>query len=189
MKTQRQSYFQGKWEENFDFLLSVTQKTSSSNKEAKWAHLRLGMHFLAIDEPSKAIVSLQSVLRSDPGGAWESLADAYLARGSLTSALKAYDKVLALCKDQDNINKKDDGIYASLQIATIKHKLGHFRDAIVAQREILEADPHYIPALKGLGESLVAEAKDLLEQCLDLSAVDHCTEAICCLTEAIKFSG
>lgn len=52
------------------------------------------------DDPSKAIVCLQSVLRTDPNNlnAWESLADAYFNRGSFTSALKAYDKVLQLYK-------------------------------------------------------------------------------------------
>ena len=58
------------------------------------------MHYLATDDPSKAIVCLQSVLRTDANNlnAWESLADAYFNRGSYTSALKAYDKVLQLHK-------------------------------------------------------------------------------------------
>ena len=58
------------------------------------------MHYLATDDPSKAITCLQSVLRTDANNlnAWESLADAYFNRGSYTSALKAYDKVLQLHK-------------------------------------------------------------------------------------------
>ena len=64
------------------------------------SNLRLGIHYLVNDDPSKAIVCLQSVLRTDPNNlnAWESLADAYFNRGSFTSALKAYDKVLQLYK-------------------------------------------------------------------------------------------
>ena len=75
---------QGKFEENLNLLNSV------SSQGQTWANLRLGMHYLVVDEPSKAIISLQNVLRTDPNhmNAWESLADAYFNRGSYTSALK-----------------------------------------------------------------------------------------------------
>ena len=39
---------------------------------------------------------------------------------------------------------KRQGLYAELQIATIKLKLGHFREAKVALREILQEDPKVI---------------------------------------------
>ena len=67
---------QGKYEENFNLLTSV------SGKGHPWANLRLGMHYLAVDDPSKAILSLQNVLRTNPDhlNAWESLADAYFNR-------------------------------------------------------------------------------------------------------------
>ena len=59
------------------------------------AHLRLGIHYLSHEDPRRAILSLQSVLRSEPSNidAWECLADAYFARGSYNSALKAYEHV------------------------------------------------------------------------------------------------
>ena len=51
------------------------------------------MHSLYSD-PTAAILSLQSAIRTDPGDAhaWEGLADAYRARGSYSAAMKAYDK-------------------------------------------------------------------------------------------------
>merc|ERR1719150_2055462 len=106
---------QGKFEENLNLLNSVSSKGQS------WANLRLGMHYLAVDEPSKAIISLQNVLRTDGNhlNAWESLADAYFNRGSYSSALKAYDKVLTLVSSDEG-----HGLYPQLQIATIKLKLG-----------------------------------------------------------------
>ena len=78
----------------------MTSGRGNDQGQNNWAHLRLGMHYLATDDPSKAIVCLQSVLRTDANNlnAWESLADAYFNRGSYTSALKAYDKVLQLHK-------------------------------------------------------------------------------------------
>ena len=59
------------------------------------ANLRLGIHFLSREDPSRAILSLQSVLRTEPSNidAWEILADAYFARGSFNAALRAYDQV------------------------------------------------------------------------------------------------
>ena len=78
----------------------MTSGRGNDQGQNNWAHLRLGMHYLATDDPSKAIVCLQTVLRTDANNlnAWESLADAYFNRGSYTSALKAYDKVLQLHK-------------------------------------------------------------------------------------------
>ena len=100
-----------------------------------WAHLRLGVSHLACHDYGSAIVSLQFVLRSEPNNvdAWESLADAYAARGSLQAAVKAYEKVLSLLKD----SQASDGLYAQLQIATINYKTGHFDKAIGQLRDIL----------------------------------------------------
>ena len=97
--------------ENIDLIWTreiISELTLAKNAHVNWpkrvianslnifrAHLRLGIHFLSREEPSRAILSLQSVLRSEPANvdAWESLADAYLSRGSLNAALKAYDQV------------------------------------------------------------------------------------------------
>ena len=80
---------------------------------------------------------------------------------------------------------KSHGLYAELQIATIKLKLGHFRDAKVALREILHEDPKYVPALKVMSECLLNEARDFLQQCIDKNVVDNCQEAITVLVPAI----
>ena len=111
------------FEENLNFLTGCTFNAGSDQGGLNWAHLRLGMHYLATDDPNKAIISLQMVLRSshvENITALESLADAYLQRGSFTSALKAYEKVLQL----------QDSLYARLQIASIKLKLGYFTQGI-----------------------------------------------------------
>ena len=62
---------QGQFDANLEFLTSVT----SSHKEQGWAHLRLGLNYLATQQHGKAIVSLYSVLKSEPNNveAWESL--------------------------------------------------------------------------------------------------------------------
>lgn len=143
------------------------------------------MHYMATDDPSKAIMSLQMVLRSDAQNltAWESLADAYFTRGSFTSALKAYDKVLHLQPPHD------DQIYAQLQIATIKLKLGYFREAKCALRDqILAKEDNYVPALKVMAECLLQEARDFYSQGIDKNIVDNCQEAVDYLVVAINKS-
>lgn len=138
---------------------------------------------MATDDPSKAIMSLQMVLRSDAQNltAWESLADAYFTRGSFTSALKAYDKVLHL--------QTHGSLYAQLQIATIKLKLGYFREAKLALRdEILAKEQNYVPALKTMAECLLQEAADFYAQCIDKNVLDNCQEAVAYLVVAINQS-
>ena len=44
---------QGKFEENLNLLNSVSAGQAG---QSSWANLRLGMHYLAVDEPSKAII-------------------------------------------------------------------------------------------------------------------------------------
>ena len=83
---------------------------------------------------------------------------------------------------------KRQGLYAELQIASIKLKLGHFREAKVALREILHEDPKYVPALKVMSECLLNEARDFLQQCIDKNVVDNCQEAIGVLVDAINES-
>lgn len=177
---------QEKWDENEQFLTSVTRQSTN----VPWAHLRLGIHYLSIEEPGRAIVSLQSVLRSDPSNvdAWECLADAYLARGSYTAALKAYDHTSKLMEQSKEHDSKS-GLHPRLQVATIKLQLGHFRDAIEAVEKILEVDPLYIPALKCLSECLIEEAKTFIADFLNRKAVDNCQKAINILVKVVQQSG
>ena len=102
---------------------------SSSASHCRWAHVRLGVLYLSSD-PTAAILSLQSAIRTDPGDAhaWEGLADAYRARGSYSAAMKAYDKVLRLCPES---------VYAELQIGVLKLTLGRHSDAIDHFRSVI----------------------------------------------------
>ena len=186
---------EGKWEDNLTFLTSITQQTKTSSSKGpkysnNWAYLRLGMHYLACENYSMAIQNLQSVLRSNNTNidAWESLADAYAARGSYNAALKAYDKILRLreTSNQSLTESTRDSLYANLQIATIKHKLGHFSDAVMDLKRLLQNEANYVPAIKILGETLLAQANDFLDQGLSKSALDNCSKALANLTLAAR---
>ena len=187
---------QGKWEENLNFLSSITHANATGGKvqgmRNNWAYLRLGMHYLACENFSLAIQNLQSVLRSDPSNidAWESLSDAYASRGSYNAALKAYDKTIRLEEEanQEATPRTGIGLYARLQIATIKHKLGHYSDAVTDLKNILHEVSGYVPALKILGETLLDQAKDFLDQGLSKNALENCKHALGYLTAAVKSS-
>ena len=167
----------GKHEENLALLTSVTRGVSASSGVASWAWLRLGVHYLAVDDPASAVTALQSALRGDSSNVmcWEALADAYMARGSYTAARKAFEKVLSL---------SPDSVYSCLMIAGIKHKLGQYRDAIADYENILAKNPDYLPALRGEGESQLALGHLYLDQFVDRNVVDCAEAAIHVLTKA-----
>lgn len=78
-----------------------------------WAYFQLGLSYLEKKEYEKAIGCLRIVLRMNPTycECWESLADAYLARGAYIAALKCYQKTVELTTNT---------LYSLIQIATIK---------------------------------------------------------------------
>ncbi|XP_018572028.1 tetratricopeptide repeat protein 37, partial [Anoplophora glabripennis] len=138
-------------EATHNLLQNVTSGTI--NTKNSWAWLQLGLSYLEQEDNSNAIDNLRSVVRIQPKNVhcWEALADAYLIRGSYTSAQKCYEKSLELV---DNI------LYPLFQIANIKKILGHFAEAQVNFEEILLSNEHYVPALKGFAETCIYQAKE-----------------------------
>lgn len=168
-------------EANLNLLeIATTQKLNSTNE---WAYLQLGLHYLEQENYNKAIDSLRYIVRSQPKNShfWETLGDAYFARGSYTSALKSYGKAVEL---------SDEHLYSLLQIANIKlvnittnnslilivlhltrfQKLlkmlfFHFKllqeyvDARKDFEEILSINKKYLPALKGLAETCLRQSE------------------------------
>eukprot|EP00092_Neocalanus_flemingeri_P033930 GFUD01036895.1.p1 GENE.GFUD01036895.1~~GFUD01036895.1.p1 ORF type:complete len:1307 (+),score=422.74 GFUD01036895.1:54-3974(+) len=164
-------------DENLALLTSVTGGVSASSGVTGWAWLRLGVHYLAVDQPAQAVTALQSALRGDSSSVtcWEALADAYMIRGSYTASRKAFEKVLSLAPDS---------VYSRLMIAGIKHKLGHYQDAIADYQTLLLTNPDYLPALRGEGESQLALGYSYLDQFVDRNAVDCAESALHVLTRA-----
>ncbi|XP_012257142.2 tetratricopeptide repeat protein 37 isoform X1 [Athalia rosae] len=161
-------------EANMQLLQGVTMYGSGP----KWAWLQLGLHYLDQDEPEQAVRSLRNAIRSDPNDniCWEILADAYLEKGAHTSALKSYQRALEL---------SPGSVYSMIQIANIKLMLGQFLEAKVDFESVLLREQHYLPALKGLAETLLALSdehgkKQLLCRSREnaQSAIDHLTTAI-----------
>uniref|UniRef100_A0A9J8A6G4 SKI3 subunit of superkiller complex n=1 Tax=Cyprinus carpio carpio TaxID=630221 RepID=A0A9J8A6G4_CYPCA len=167
---------QGDMDSALTVLQSVTERATPGS--AKWAWMRRGLYHLKIGQHQQAIADLQAALRADPQDwvCWECLGEAYLNRRSFTAALKAFDKAHTL---------QPTSIYSLYQTAAIKQILGRFKEAAAEYRQILEQED-YVPALKGLGECLLALARNALDDYLDGRAVDLIQNAIHYLFRAVN---
>ncbi|XP_015779373.1 PREDICTED: tetratricopeptide repeat protein 37-like [Acropora digitifera] len=141
---------------------------------------RLGLFHLKHNESTEAITCFQSALRADPKDrhCWECLGEAYMSRGSFKAAMKAFTKATEL---------DPTSLYCLYQLAAIKQLLSVHGEAIKEYKLILEMQPDYVPALKGLGETYLNQARSAIEQDLNGKAVDCVLEAITVLAQAIKY--
>lgn len=162
-------------EANIQMLQRVTTVDGGG---PKWAWLQLGLQQLDQREISSAIKSLRYVIRADPNNnhCWESLADAYWARGSHTSALKSYQRALDL---------SPDSLYPMIQLANINLVLGRHEEAKTAFIQILTHEKKYIPALKGLAETCLGLAVENLSNRLLGRAKRNIQQAVNSLINAI----
>ncbi|NXL35437.1 TTC37 protein, partial [Glaucidium brasilianum] len=121
-------------------LNEVTEKASVGT--AKWAWLHRGLYYLRTGQPSQAVADLQAALRADPkdSNCWESLGEAYLSRGSYSTALKSFRKASEL---------NPELVYSIYKAAAVEQILGKYDNAIATYQQILKKAEDYVPALKG----------------------------------------
>ncbi|KAB0804312.1 hypothetical protein PPYR_01282 [Photinus pyralis] len=168
---------QKNWDANATLLQNLTG--SALNTENKWAWLQLGLNFLEQEDYTNATDTLRCVVRANPNDSycWESLADAYMARGAYTSALKSYQKATEI---------QPKSLYPLLQVANIKKKLGDFVEAHCDYESILRSNKHYVPALKGLAETCIMQARQFTrDQRLGI-ARDYAEKALDMVTVGIR---
>lgn len=156
------------WEMNVKILQTAAQ--AIPNTPCKWAELQLGFHNLAQNNFDDAIIAFRAVLRMDANNfsSWEGLADAYMKRGSFNSALKVYQKVCELNKDN---------AYPRLQVANIRTTLKLFKEAIASYEDLLNDCPDYVPALKGIADAHLGIARQYMEERLIGRGKVHAEEA------------
>ncbi|XP_053625223.1 superkiller complex protein 3 [Plodia interpunctella] len=135
-----------------DFELLVKSEKSIKTNEA-WINFRLGLHYLSRRDWENAIINFRNVIKNDKKSitAFECLADAYYARGSFTSALRAYTKVISL-----DSNKT---AHCLTRIGYIHSLLTEYKDAIITFEKVLKLEPYSLLALKGLAETWMRVAK------------------------------
>lgn len=171
------------WEQNLTLLENSVKSVDGAHQKS--AFFQLGLHHLGQQSFDQAITAFRNSLKYDTENVkcWESLADAYLGRGSYTSALKVFEKSVEL-------NPKNS--YAKLQIGKLKFILQQFRESIADYEDLLKMAgtcsdiPEYLPALKGIAESHFGRAYYLHENHRTGRARDHCQEALTYLQQAIQ---
>ncbi|KFQ89523.1 Tetratricopeptide repeat protein 37, partial [Phoenicopterus ruber ruber] len=158
-------------------LNEVTEKASTGT--AKWAWLHRGLYYLRTGQPSQAVADLQAALRADPkdSNCWESLGEAYLSRGSYSTALKSFRKASEL---------NPGLVYSIYKAAAVEQILGKYENAIATYQQILKTTEEYVPALKGLGECYLMLARSALDNYFDRKAVDYIEQALEFFTRATK---
>ncbi|KAH1001196.1 hypothetical protein HUJ04_013439 [Dendroctonus ponderosae] len=164
------------WESNLSLLLNLTEGLVDSANV--WAWLQLGLTYLEQGNPVNALEYLRIVIRIDPENTncWESLGDAYFAKGAFTSALKCYQKALDL---------SEFSLYSALQVAYIKKVLGDYVEAQADFEAILTRSNQYVPALKGLSETCLCQARECLKNQRLGAARDFVQDAVNKVTLAI----
>uniref|UniRef100_A0AAG5CT63 Tetratricopeptide repeat protein 37 n=1 Tax=Anopheles atroparvus TaxID=41427 RepID=A0AAG5CT63_ANOAO len=165
----------GEWDSNAA-LLSTTFALCSG---AAWAQLQLGLHHLGRQEYDDAIGAFRTVLRYevDNATAWEGLADAYLGRGSYSSAMKVFEKIT---------ERNPDNPYPVLQLANIKNAVKLYREGLALFEQLLIQHENYFPAIKGIADSHMGLCYQRLGQRLLGSSRDHAQLCVEYLTKAIK---
>ena len=166
-------------------LLEVVIRTRT---DCRWAWVKKGsLHLKRVQqgcqdqekEATLSISALQNALRVDNADpiCWETLGDAYLARGSYTAAMKAFQKASEL---------QPSSVYAKYQTATIKQKLGESEEAIKEYESLLSDNADYVPALKGLAETLQNQANVYQVSGSIGRLVDCCFKSLQLLVRATK---
>ncbi|XP_050089380.1 tetratricopeptide repeat protein 37 [Anopheles aquasalis] len=163
---------EAEWDANATLL-------SSSGTGAAWAQLLLGLHHLDRQEYDEAIGAFRTVLRFevDNSTAWEGLADAYLGRGSYTSAMKVYGKITE--RDPNNP-------YPLLQLANIKNSLKLNKEGLALFEQLLARHENYFPAIKGIADSHLGLCFYRRSQRMLGRSRDHAQSCVDYLTKAIK---
>ncbi|GAB5589005.1 Superkiller protein 3 [Umbelopsis nana] len=139
----------------------LTDITSLRNKVG-WPWRRLGFLRMKENDYLAAIPSFQSALRADAKDvlSWEGLAESYLKEGRYTAAMKAFTRARELAPNN---------IYTSYHAALVKQKLGLLDEAIDQYTATLaladeQQQAPYIPALKGLADTHLLQAKENFQQ-------------------------
>ncbi|KAM3963155.1 superkiller complex protein 3 [Aphomia sociella] len=162
-------------EDNFKLLTSAENVKINES----WLNFRLGLHYLNMREWENAIVSFRNVIKANKNDitAFECLADAYYCRGSYTSALRAYNKVITL-----DPNKS---AHCLTRIGFIYSLLTQYEDAIATFEKVLKLNPYTLLALKGIAETWIKIAKKQSAAKTYGSARDCAQQAIEYIAKAI----
>ncbi|XP_075969671.1 tetratricopeptide repeat protein 37 [Anticarsia gemmatalis] len=162
-----------------DFELLNTLSKNVSTIEP-WINFRLGLHYLNKREWENAILNFRNVIKSNQNDttAFECLADAYYSRGSFTSALRAYKKVMTLDPEK--------AAHCLTRIGLIHSLLTQYNEAVSTFEEVFKIEPYSFLALKGVSETWMRIAKKKAEAKTYGSARDCTQHAVDYIIKALS---
>lgn len=164
-------------EDNFNLLYNASQNGPTNES---WISFRLGLHYINSRQWENAILQFRNVIKSNHNDviAFECLADAYFSRGSFTSALKAYKRVIMM-----NSSKT---LHCLSRIGYIHSILTQYEEAISTFEKVLEIAPYSMLALKGIAETWMKMASKKFNAKLYGSARDTAQNAINYIVRALS---
>lgn len=158
-----------KYDADFELLNKLMTNVATIEP---WINFRLGLYYINKREWENAILNFRTVIKINRNDtiAFECLADAYYSRGSYSSALKAYNKVMML----------DPGkaAHCLTRIGYIHSLLTQYDDAITTFGEVFKIEPYSFLALKGVAETWMRIAKKKADAKIYGSARDSAQNAI-----------
>jgi len=154
--------------------------TSLPKESCKWAWLRLGLCYLkSVNQAEKAAKCFLSALEADSNDAvcYECLGESYVAMGSYTSAWKVFNKAKEL---------NPNSLFSAYQMAFVNQVQFQYDDAIRDYQVALQIDCTFVPALKGITESYLSLARQMIGQGRDITALSYLNVAIQKLINALN---
>lgn len=164
-------------ETDFELLSNFVKEASINDT---WVSFRLGLHYLSKREWDNAIINFRNVIKVNQHDttAFECMADAYYSRGSFTSALRAYNKVMSI----------DSGktIHCLTRIGNIYSVLTQYEEAVNTFDKVLQLNPYSLLALKGVAETWMRIAKKKISLKIFGSARDCAQNAVNYVIKALS---
>ncbi|KAI9271925.1 hypothetical protein BDA99DRAFT_534395 [Phascolomyces articulosus] len=155
---------------------AVFKQVTELAPKTGWAWRRLGYAMMNTNDYAESITCFQKALRCDTSDlrCWEGLAEAYAHEGRFVAALKAFGRATDL---------DPTSIHANYEKALVKQKIGLLDEAIEGFMTTLELaqeqnKPNYLPAIKGLADTYLEQAKEEIQQGFFGRAADSCGKVI-----------
>ncbi|CAH2086383.1 unnamed protein product [Euphydryas editha] len=164
-------------EDNFKLLYNASQNIPI---DESWISFRLGLYYINNRQWEHAILQFRNVIKSNHNDviAFECLADAYFSRGSFTSALKAYNRVIKM--------NSNNTLHCLTRIGYIHSILTQYDEAISTYEKILKIEPYSMLALKGIAETWMRIASKKFNAKLYGSARNTAQNAINYIVRALS---
>ncbi|KAI8982528.1 hypothetical protein BDB01DRAFT_851026 [Pilobolus umbonatus] len=149
-----------------------------------WAWKHMGYHNLNSKLYTEAITCFQKALRANTNDVqcWEGLGEAYSKVGRYIAALKAFERATTL--NPVSIHAHNEQAHVQQKIGLLDKAIAGYRHTIHLAKE--QGKENYIPALAGIAETHLENAKEHFQRGFFAQAADDCNDVIKVSLEGLK---